>query len=80
MLEFIFYKDQKYVPRTVLCAQNGGLKLKFELAFEELHRSKKDTKNFGFLAQNRTNNFFLKFFERFLLTIYQAILCLTKVL
>ena len=62
MLEFIFCKDQKYVSSAVLCAQNGGLKLKFGLAVEELHRFKKDTKNFGFSAQNETNNFFFKIF------------------
>ena len=78
MLEFIFRKDQKYVSRTVLCAQNGGLKLKFGLAVEELHRSKKRQKILFLLAQNGTNKLFSKFFERFLLTTYQAILGLNK--
>ena len=50
MLEFIFCKDQNYVSRTVLCAQNGGLKFKFGLAVEGLHRSKKDTKKLWFFG------------------------------
>ena len=68
MLEFIFCNDQKYVSRSVLCAQNGGLKLKFGQSVEELHRSKKDAKNDGFLAQNRTNR--SKNFQNFLSDFY----------
>ena len=62
MLEFIFCKDQKYISRAVLCAQNGGLKLKFGLAVEELHRSKKDTKNLFFLLRMEQIIFFVKIF------------------
>ena len=58
MLEFIFCKDQKYMVRTVLCAQNGGLKLKFGLAVEELHGSNKTLKIMVFWLRVQQISFF----------------------